>query len=473
MVEEAPVTCDVAEDAAPWIVTDLADYPPGALVTLTGGNWVPGQTVEILVEDDGVADTERGEWSHAATVTADEEGSFTYQFNLAPWYVADYSVVATGECAEATATFTDAISVTNATVNGGSTTTVGPSASITASVTVNRTAEGDTWSSTSWQIGSGTAQCVDTPDHTGAPGTNTEIFSITAPATANTYNVVFKAFSGVGCTSTVGTATLTNGVIVTSNAAATALISPTSVVANSGSQSFTITITNTSSTRLRYVRVEAQAGFTIVSVQNTSTGTDLGTPSFISGNGFFTLATGNNGTNTGLANGSSVTVTFTANVPTGAGDYPWQVAGNSSNSNNGTSFTINPQPTVTVTAPPPACTAELTGADVNFGTYAWNGNTYELEGSAGNTILTAKRTDTSQGGCAITVADGDMSLGTNPPINVKFSYNGGSAGETATASNVAKDVPVDFTASIEGTLGSSYGPGKYTGTVTISTNGGS
>ena len=110
VVAEAPVSCTVAEDASPWISSDLDDYPPGALVTLTGGGWVPGQTVEIVVEDDGIADAEQGPWSHAATVAADAEGTFVYQFNLAPWFVADYSVVATGECSEARTAFTDSVS---------------------------------------------------------------------------------------------------------------------------------------------------------------------------------------------------------------------------------------------------------------------------------------------------------------------------------------------------------------------------
>jgi hypothetical protein len=109
VVEDALVTCQQADAVSPWITTDLADYPPGGLVTLAGGSWVPGQTVELVIDDDGVADDEREPWSHAATVTADETGGFTYQFNLAPWFVADYTVVATGECSEARTSFTDSV----------------------------------------------------------------------------------------------------------------------------------------------------------------------------------------------------------------------------------------------------------------------------------------------------------------------------------------------------------------------------
>jgi hypothetical protein len=109
IVEDAPVSCAEAAATSPWIVSDLDDYPPGGLVTLTGGDWVPGQIVELLVEDDGIADAEQGEWQHVSTVTADDAGSFTYAFNIAPWFVADYTVVATGECAKAETAFTDSV----------------------------------------------------------------------------------------------------------------------------------------------------------------------------------------------------------------------------------------------------------------------------------------------------------------------------------------------------------------------------
>ena len=110
IVEEAPVTCQQAAAVSPWVITDLADYPPGSLVTLSGGDWVAGQIIEILVEDDGLADAEQGPWDHMATVTADEQGNFTYQFTIAPWFVADYTVVAIGECSAAQTTFTDSVS---------------------------------------------------------------------------------------------------------------------------------------------------------------------------------------------------------------------------------------------------------------------------------------------------------------------------------------------------------------------------
>jgi hypothetical protein len=109
IVDDAPVSCQEAAATSPWIASDLDDYPPGGLVTLTGGDWVPGQVVEIFVDDDGIADDEMGEWSHSATVVADEDGTLVYVFNIAPWFVADYTVVATGECSKAETAFTDSV----------------------------------------------------------------------------------------------------------------------------------------------------------------------------------------------------------------------------------------------------------------------------------------------------------------------------------------------------------------------------
>lgn len=128
------ISCVVAEGASPWIVSDLADYPPGALVTLTGGNWVADQTVEIFVDDDGVADAEMGPWSHSVTATADEAGNLFYQFNLAEWYVADYTVVATGQCSTATTAFTDAVTTTTTLTADPTSSTYGGLVTFTATV---------------------------------------------------------------------------------------------------------------------------------------------------------------------------------------------------------------------------------------------------------------------------------------------------------------------------------------------------
>src|SRR6266508_6784948 len=88
---------------APSVVSDQADYTPGSTVTLTGANWGAGEAVHIVVNDDAGQT-----WSYNADVTADDSGSFTNQFQLPNWFVADYSVTASGSSgATATTSFTD------------------------------------------------------------------------------------------------------------------------------------------------------------------------------------------------------------------------------------------------------------------------------------------------------------------------------------------------------------------------------
>jgi hypothetical protein len=88
---------------APTISSDLDDYPPGGLVTLTGTNWQPGELVRIVVNDDWGSS-----WRREVDVVADASGVITDQFNLPDWFVATYSVVATGPLSGvATTSFTD------------------------------------------------------------------------------------------------------------------------------------------------------------------------------------------------------------------------------------------------------------------------------------------------------------------------------------------------------------------------------
>lgn len=91
----------------PTITSDKADYPPGGTVVLTGSNWQPGESVNIVVDDDGV---DERDWQRDVTVTADENGNIRDEFQLPDWFVADYSVKATGaQSGVATTTFTDAV----------------------------------------------------------------------------------------------------------------------------------------------------------------------------------------------------------------------------------------------------------------------------------------------------------------------------------------------------------------------------
>src|SRR5215208_3370076 len=89
--------------SSPTIQSDKADYAPGELVTLTGGNWQAGESVHINVNDDAGQT-----WNRNVNVTADASGNITDSFNLPDWFVATYSVTATGaQSGVATSTFTD------------------------------------------------------------------------------------------------------------------------------------------------------------------------------------------------------------------------------------------------------------------------------------------------------------------------------------------------------------------------------
>ena len=89
--------------STPTIQSDQADYPPGATVTLTGSNWQPGESVNISVNDDAGKT-----WDRNVDVTADDSGAIRDEFQLPDWFVAQYSVKATGvQSGETTTSFTD------------------------------------------------------------------------------------------------------------------------------------------------------------------------------------------------------------------------------------------------------------------------------------------------------------------------------------------------------------------------------
>jgi CSLREA domain-containing protein len=88
---------------APTIQSDKEDYPPADTVILTGSGWQSGETVNINVNDD-----EGQTWNRNVDVIADEKGSVRDEFVLPDWFVATYSVTATGSSGgTATSTFTD------------------------------------------------------------------------------------------------------------------------------------------------------------------------------------------------------------------------------------------------------------------------------------------------------------------------------------------------------------------------------
>jgi hypothetical protein len=98
-----PAPTPTTTTATPTITSDKADYAPGDQVTLTGANWLPDESVHVVVNDD-VGQT----WSHDATVQANAAGTISDVFTLPSWFIATYSVTATGSSGRvALATFTD------------------------------------------------------------------------------------------------------------------------------------------------------------------------------------------------------------------------------------------------------------------------------------------------------------------------------------------------------------------------------
>jgi len=91
------------QSAAPTITSDLPDYGPGDTVHLFGAGWQAGESVHIFVNDNVGSS-----WSRNADVVAADDGTLTDTFQLPNWFVASYSVTATGAMSgTATTTFTD------------------------------------------------------------------------------------------------------------------------------------------------------------------------------------------------------------------------------------------------------------------------------------------------------------------------------------------------------------------------------
>ena len=89
----------------PLIWTDRDDYQPGQTFTLHGSGWLPAEAITVFVNDD-----EGDSWSHSADVVAAVDGTFVHEFELPNWFVAVYTVTATGAASGvATTTFTDAV----------------------------------------------------------------------------------------------------------------------------------------------------------------------------------------------------------------------------------------------------------------------------------------------------------------------------------------------------------------------------
>ena len=228
----APSTAGTPSASGATIASDKADYPPGSTVYLSGAGWQPGESVRIVVDDDGLQEQV---FQRDVTVVADGDGNVADTFQLPNWFVANYTVTATGEqSGVATTAFTDLLSGTStvspASVQSGSTTqftlrvtntttnenndvmgcarVAVPSGYGTATVVAGslRTSvqdpvptSGAGWTAT---IASGNVvqlTAVNGNDRFGSNGWVEVKVSVTAPATAGSSTWTTSAFRGNGC----------------------------------------------------------------------------------------------------------------------------------------------------------------------------------------------------------------------------------------------------------------------------------
>ncbi|MFZ5511952.1 MAG: hypothetical protein ACOZCP_18055, partial [Pseudomonadota bacterium] len=110
---------------------------------------------------------------------------------------------------------TAALTINSVTLNGGSSVTVVPGATISVAISV--TTDTTNWRSTGWRVAGtppGSTTCVNHSNHDGNNQTFSETFSITAPATGGTYNAYFVVGSDNSCGGTTTSATLANSIVV-------------------------------------------------------------------------------------------------------------------------------------------------------------------------------------------------------------------------------------------------------------------
>ena len=154
--------------STPWIQTDKADYTPGSTVHLTGGNWQPGEDVQVSTND-----TVGNTWSQTDHVTADGGGNIADDIVLPNYFISDYGVTATGSVSGATTTaFTDKSQTTDELSSSGNPSVSGSSVTFTATETGIPSAGTPTGTITFMDKtggGQGTTLCQVSLTNTGTP----------------------------------------------------------------------------------------------------------------------------------------------------------------------------------------------------------------------------------------------------------------------------------------------------------------
>jgi MSHA biogenesis protein MshQ len=172
-----------------------------------------------------------------------------------------------------------AITITSATVNGGTTTTVGSGSSITlvANVTTSGGGTANDWESLAWRIATtapGATTCDATPAFTAA-GNNSQSMTITAPAAPGTYNLYLIAYNSTNCgTGNSAMVTLTNAVQVVNPAVssmALASANPSAAASVSWTVTFNTSVTGVNAADFSLVQAGGVSGAAITGVTGTGT----------------------------------------------------------------------------------------------------------------------------------------------------------------------------------------------------------
>ena len=235
----------------PTVQSDKEDYAPGELVTLTGGGWQPGESVNIVVNDD-----EGQTWNRNVNVIADPSGNIADSFNLPDWFVATYTVTATGVTSgTATTTFTDG----NVTVQ-----TSGPTVTLNYERWTGNGCTGTMTTSSSTSINSSGTQIAALAGNAGSGS-----YKLSVPSTAGTKN--FQNWTG---TASAGTSTNNPWCLdsVNGNRTITAIYGPPTVTIDSTSPS---TINGTGSSTITW-HADTNGTFSVrVGGTNCTTGTQV------------------------------------------------------------------------------------------------------------------------------------------------------------------------------------------------------
>jgi hypothetical protein len=190
-----------------WVKTDKNDYAPGEIVTITGGGWQPGETVEIHLREVPLVDTPQD-----LTAVADAFGNIinnAFAPDLLDLNIRFY-LTAVGATSQAQATFTDSLHLSAATItvktSGCSTNSTNFAIGDTVCASVAATAGGSGSADTyyiQWYKPDGTQARQVSKSVTASSQTDTDSLSLTSTnAITGTWTIKTCKLSGTTCAGT-------------------------------------------------------------------------------------------------------------------------------------------------------------------------------------------------------------------------------------------------------------------------------